>query len=410
MQKSQDDKEGKKVFDKDGSKTNVPVKSNLDDEIWENPIGLTTNTAIEIVTSGESSSNDSFKASMNDEKKPKSNRLSSPFDSKNSTNVANSVCSNIQSTHVKDEETTSSNISTKRRKPSNVDEKESQHIDMDKPTDLGKNPFQQFAFGLGQAEASYFNSSHGRVNLNTESNKDNDSAKVIGLLDQSTNHSVHINQTTKIHSRLNPVSTKEQIGTKIIQETTKKKRKKISSKNNDDKKAFVSIHDLSMEEKMKIKDKWHSYADPNADIETHRFQILIAARLHTQSHDKTVHQTMLKLRTHFGNYDEICSKIENIQAPSKELNGCQMKQQELCIDTLSKADPEVIARILSSVLFANSKSRQIIKAAKDIKSRFGGRIPESKHGLNEITGIGPRLSDLLSFVIKYSHYEKKNIP
>ena len=247
-------------------------------------------------------------------------------------------------------------------------------------------------------------------NSHTESNKHNDSTKVIGLPDPSTNHSVDINQTTKIHSRLNPVSTKEQIGTKIIQETTKKKRKKISSKNNDDKKAFVSIHDLSMEEKMKIKDKWHSYADPNADIETHRFQILIAARLHTQSHDKTVHQTMLKLRTHFGNYDEICSKIENIQAPSKELNSCQMKQRELCIDTLSKADPEVIAKILSSVLFANSKSRQIIKAAKDIKSRFGGRIPESKHGLNEITGIGPRLSDLLSFVIKYSHYEKKNIP
>ena len=403
--KSQDDKKDKINFDKDVSKTNAPVKRNLD-ELWENPIGLTTSTAIEIITSGESSSNDSFKVPIHDEK-PRSGLSISFSDSQNSANGAKSVCSNSESTHDKVEETALSSISTKQCKTSNLDKKGSEHIDTDRSTCFVKNPFQQFAFGLGQAEASYFNASHGRVILNDDSYTDNDSTKATVLLDPSSNLSVDTDQSQQVHIRLNPASIKELIGTKTVQETTKKKRRKISCKTNDDTKAFVSIHDLSMEEKIKMKEKWHSYADPNADIETHRFQVLIAARLHTQSHDKIVLEAMLKLRTHFGSYDENCCKIENIQTPSIQPNGCQMKQGELCIETLSKADPEVIAKIISSVLFANSKSRQIIQAAKDIKSRFGGHIPESKHGLNEITGIGPRLSDLLSYVIKYSHYKKK---
>jgi endonuclease III len=71
----------------------------------------------------------------------------------------------------------------------------------------------------------------------------------------------------------------------------------------------------------------------------------------------------------------------------------------LTVRSLAGADPEKdIAPLLSSVLFGNAKAKQIVRASRDVLSKFGGRVPETVSGLREITGIGPTLAGILVIV------------
>jgi len=57
-----------------------------------------------------------------------------------------------------------------------------------------------------------------------------------------------------------------------------------------------------------------------------------------------------------------------------------------------RPDPAVdIAPLLSSVLFGNEKARQIVRAAHDVLSKFGGVVPETANITNP-----PRLMYALS--------------
>eukprot|EP00560_Eucampia_antarctica_P006404 CAMPEP_0197828066 /NCGR_PEP_ID=MMETSP1437-20131217/4711_1 /TAXON_ID=49252 ORGANISM="Eucampia antarctica, Strain CCMP1452" /NCGR_SAMPLE_ID=MMETSP1437 /ASSEMBLY_ACC=CAM_ASM_001096 /LENGTH=125 /DNA_ID=CAMNT_0043429149 /DNA_START=273 /DNA_END=650 /DNA_ORIENTATION=- len=114
---------------------------------------------------------------------------------------------------------------------------------------------------------------------------------------------------------------------------------------------------------------------------------------------------MCKLRAFFSKDNEEQQQLDSATTTST-VYSCDVTNTngELCTETLSNANPEVISNIIPSVLFANVKSRQIIQAAKDVRSRFHGRVPETQHGLNSIMGIGPRLADLLSYVNRYSAF------
>jgi endonuclease III len=136
-----------------------------------------------------------------------------------------------------------------------------------------------------------------------------------------------------------------------------------------------------IEERRKLVERWHAYADPIAPIEQRRFQILLAARLHARCQSPIVLAAMCKLRKYF---DE---------------KGNESGGGGLTALSLSNADPETdIAPLLSSVLFGNEKARQIVRAARDVISKFGGRVPETMIGLREITGIGPKLAEILMIV------------
>ena len=77
----------------------------------------------------------------------------------------------------------------------------------------------------------------------------------------------------------------------------------------------------------------------------------------------------------------------------------------LTAKNLSRADPKEIAKQIPSILFANVKAEHIVKAAKEICSRFGGIVPQGTHGLKEISGIGPKLADILAFANSHKAYE-----
>lgn len=128
--------------------------------------------------------------------------------------------------------------------------------------------------------------------------------------------------------------------------------------------------------------KWHSFALTTNPLEVQRFHVLIAARLHARCQEGTVRKAMSKLHNHFESKDGLNARA------------------------LSKANHEEIAPLLSSVLFGNTKAKQIVQAAQDIV-KMGGEVPETNEKLQKISGIGPKLASILSRVNTRASYRLK---
>lgn len=221
------------------------------------------------------------------------------------------------------------------------------------------NPFASFAFGSGDAPP---------VRQRNDKPK-----RPISLLDVPTQER----------------STEKNGSKKIPQGKQKdnKKRRRTSTKNKCDGNDYVPVCQLPTEQQEEIRAKWQSLGDPNESLEVRRFQVLVAARLHAQSREPIVRAAMDNLRKYFGEKEDAD-------------DGGALNARNL-----SKADPKEIAKQIPSILFANVKAEHIVKAAKEICSRFGGIVPQGTHGLKEITGIGPTLADILVFANSHKAYE-----
>jgi hypothetical protein len=138
------------------------------------------------------------------------------------------------------------------------------------------------------------------------------------------------------------------------------------------KEEFVRMKNLSVEEQSKITKKWHSLVDPDAPLEVRRYQVLLAARLHARCQEPTVRKAMMALR--------------------------EAMPQGVTVENMADVDPEVLATCISNLQFYNVKARQVVKAAQEINTRFGGKVPEDEWSLSKITGIGKCFADLLAFV------------
>jgi endonuclease III len=136
--------------------------------------------------------------------------------------------------------------------------------------------------------------------------------------------------------------------------------------------ARTKMTDVSAEDQERIRKKWHSLVDPAAPLEVKRFQLLVAARLHARCQEPSVHKAMNSLRDVFPN--------------------------KFTVNTVAAADPEVLANCISNVVHYNVKAQHIVKAAQQIKTRFGGKVPEDEKSLLELTGIGKVFADLLAFI------------
>jgi hypothetical protein len=151
-------------------------------------------------------------------------------------------------------------------------------------------------------------------------------------------------------------------------------------------KDFVRMRDCSPEERERIVEKWHSLADPNAQLEVRRYQILVAARLHARCQDPVVRQTMGKLR-------ELLAS-----------------QGGLTVQTVAELEPETtLAPVLSSLQYYNTKAKHVVAAAKEIQASYNGLVPETEAELLKITGIGPVMADLLAYVNTRERHSKQQI-
>jgi hypothetical protein len=140
---------------------------------------------------------------------------------------------------------------------------------------------------------------------------------------------------------------------------------------------WVKLNDLPVEEQQRVTKKWQSMADPDASLEVRRFQVLVAARLHARCQEPSVRKAMASLREAL---------------------------VELSVDEVAEADAEGLAQLITNLQFYNAKAKQIVRAAQEIKSRFGGVVPEDENSLLQITGIGKIFADLLANVNTRSAY------
>ena len=193
---------------------------------------------------------------------------------------------------------------------------------------------------------------------------------------------------TPVGSQVESKNTQESKKKAIPQQKDAKKRRR-GAKNKCDNDDYVPVRQLPAEQQEEIQTKWQSLGDPCEPLEVRRFQVLVAARLHAQSREPVVRAAMDNLRKYFSEQEGV---IEGGTLNAKNL---------------SKADPKEIAKQIPSILFANVKADHVVKAAKEVCSRFGGNVPQTQHGLKELTGIGPKLADILAFA--NSHKAYKNI-
>lgn len=237
-------------------------------------------------------------------------------------------------------------------------------------TEPKANPFAAFAFDRGKEESMYFGAS-GDIR---ESGYERKGGKGVTGSDTSKfrEEQEHRVKAQKGHQ-------------------SRKRRKKCTSSE------YVPIAKMPSEERIKIRSKWQSFGDPGADLEVRRFQVLVAARLHAQSREPIVRAAMDNLREYFASSPTSNTKKEDDTVDSGK---------GLCVETLSEADPEKIKPMISSVLFANVKARHIVQVAKEIKTRFRGQVPETETCLKQLTGIGPTLSDILSFCNSRASYDE----
>lgn len=152
-----------------------------------------------------------------------------------------------------------------------------------------------------------------------------------------------------------------------VQQPNKKPRTFVSSGTE-----FVKICDLDDKEQAAIVKKWHSMGDRNVSMEDNRFQILIAARLHARCKEATVRTAMQQLRQAF--------------------------QGELTVERMAQASPDDFSASIANLQYYPTKAKQLVQAANEIRTRYGGHVPEEEHELKKLSGIGPVLADVLAFV------------
>ena len=231
------------------------------------------------------------------------------------------------------------------------------------------NPFEQFAF----RGSSPTNSSNTPATLSS------------WIMPSKNLKGKTPNNTAKISNNNKTTSAGIDSKTSHSGEPTKEAgKKKAKAKTGD----WVRMKDFSPEEQAKIVRKWHGLIDETASMEDKRFQVFVAARLHARCQEAQVRKAMIKLRAYFASDPAAIDGNENQQESPPSLS----------VHSMASADPEALLPAISNLQYHNTKAKQLVKAAQEIRTRYGGKVPKSEHSLKQITGIGPMIADLLAFV------------
>mmetsp|Transcript_26265 Transcript_26265/g.52841 ORF Transcript_26265/g.52841 Transcript_26265/m.52841 type:complete len:348 (+) Transcript_26265:78-1121(+) len=341
------------------------------EEEWEQPVGLTAEHAICV---GDSSSDDEgdHVTSCNDN--PINNDEAGQTDGGTTINRASSISSYFKSSSAPEQEDAAAEsraqimtdpISYPKRSIDNKPEPPLPQTseNTDNQNDSSSNPFAAFAFNADEISS---------ISTSWQSKK----------------------RTLQIPHNTTSSTARSQKKVKQVKQSLKQKDNKktwsIAELQTQSTKTAEGDEQLEKEEHRQVLiQKWHSFSDPTAPIEERRFQVLIAARIHARCQEPIVHKAMLRLREYFANQEDTNEGTA----------------QSLSAQCLSQCDPESdIAPLLSSVLFGNVKAQHVVQAAQDVLSKFRGQVPESLTSLQDITGIGPKLSQILNIVNRRDTY------
>lgn len=364
----------------------VPSTSNyiMIEEEWECPVGLTAEHAICVDDSSSDEEGEHVTTSSNDNLR--NNDELRPTDGGNTTNRASSISSffksgpSLEQAAASGEEsraqTLSDTISDSKKSIADNNLSDATNETNNKPepslpqmsentdnqNDSNSNPFAAFAFKADETPA---------ISKSWQSKK----------------------RTLQIPSKAAATARSQKKVKQVKQAAKQKESKKSWSIGELQTQSTKTEGDEQLdkeEHRQVLIKKWHSFSDSAAPIEERRFQVLIAARIHARCQEPIVHKAMQRLREYFATREE----------PNNDGTA-----QSLSAHCLSQCDPENdIAPLLSSVLFGNVKAQHIVQAAQDVLSKFRGQVPESMTSLQDITGIGPKLSEILNIVNQRDTY------
>nr|QDO16223.1 endonuclease III-like protein 1 [Lingulodinium polyedra] len=120
--------------------------------------------------------------------------------------------------------------------------------------------------------------------------------------------------------------------------------------------------------------KWRALAGPAPSPGALRLQLLVAAIIHPKASEAVVGACMAKLRA--------------------------WADGGLSAERLAAAGPQNLERLWDGLHWHKVKAGRVVAAASALEARWGGQVPTRREELITLPGIGPKLADLLAFVIE----------
>uniref|UniRef100_A0A1I7TWS4 Endonuclease III homolog n=1 Tax=Caenorhabditis tropicalis TaxID=1561998 RepID=A0A1I7TWS4_9PELO len=110
----------------------------------------------------------------------------------------------------------------------------------------------------------------------------------------------------------------------------------------------------------------HKLADPLAEPKVHRFQVLVALMLSSQTRDEVNAAAMKRLKDH-----------------------------GLSIEKILEFKVTDLEQVLCPVGFYKRKANYLQQAAQILKNQYSGDIPDTLDGLCSLPGVGPKMANLV---------------
>ncbi|MCR5610934.1 MAG: endonuclease III [Clostridiales bacterium] len=96
-------------------------------------------------------------------------------------------------------------------------------------------------------------------------------------------------------------------------------------------------------------------------------------------------------------YELLIATVLSAQCTDRQVNKCTpalFRDYPTPAD-LAKADPKDIEPYIRSCGFYHNKAVNIVSAARDITLKFGGRVPDTREGLESLAGVGRKTANVV---------------
>lgn len=107
-------------------------------------------------------------------------------------------------------------------------------------------------------------------------------------------------------------------------------------------------------------------------------------------------------------YELLFAVILSAQATDKSVNKVTkvLFEKYPSLDSFYDANPNDIEKIIHSVGLSNNKSKNLVKAARELKDRFNGIVPSSREELMSLSGVGRKTAN----VVLIEYFKKPEMP
>jgi len=148
--------------------------------------------------------------------------------------------------------------------------------------------------------------------------------------------------------------------------------------------ALEDFNTMSETERDQVSRKWWNFVEDGSDGEIAKLQLLVAAILHAKATEASVRNSLQSLRSWADH-----ATSDDPEAP-----------RGLTVEKLANATVAELVPRLEGLHWHKVKASRIIAAAKELLRRYEGNVPTDKESLMRVPGLGPKLANVLNFVLQ----------